>query len=900
MHVLAFALAFALPRARRRFRLPMCYDGGVTTDSVFSPVAGPGAKIMPNPSDEEPSPEDAPTIPPPSSTPSDDETIPHPSRGGSIASTPGTLKSFGDYELIEEIARGGMGVVYRARHRKLNRIVALKMILSGEFASREAISRFYVEAEAAASLDHPGITPVYEIGEIDQQPFFAMKLITGGSVQSAIAKYEKDTRAAVELLTRVSHAVHHAHQRGILHRDLKPNNILLDETGEPLITDFGLAKITHRDSENTKTGAMMGTPAYMAPEQAAGNKNITTAVDIYSIGAILYRLLTGRQTYEADNALDMVIKAMSEDPAPPRQLKHDVPVDLELICMKCLERDPNRRYASAADVAEDLERWSRGEPVSVRAASLGSLAGVWVKRNLQMAGGAAIVGTICGLILAVLFSLIMSPVFRQSYQLYKTNFPSIPKPLLAIDLSSNDTLNGVVLLFGWPSVVSLCALVSVYVTKPPNRNAAASVGLIAGLFCTGLTLMTGVLGPIMASSIDPSATDLYLVSQAAGNTDNANQFSQQAILHFYPDLREFDSVVRVRLLLQKMTSDFQTGIPIGLWAGALLFMLMVPVVVLGSIHTWNLREKEPSFSRVIARTADFAFAMSSLMVMTIIFFFARPIGAEMYVPAPWKVATTLIVMFASAYTAFRMWAWRYRILGSAISLGMIILFFYEAEETGNAWKKASSYALAQDYTEAQDALQRTLIVNGNDHGLNYFAAILEAFLVERGLGDRDDYRRYCKRLVDIGYLNPEPGFAERAAKAALLLPGTKEEVTDAVALAEKASALDKTGSFWIFLTQSMAKYREGDFNSAIRTVHQFNQKEAFFIIRCTGDIVKAMALHRKGDHEQAKTIFADTTQEFDTEWKKGNSEFQQGWIYDKLIFDIWRKECEKLLATDSP
>lgn len=854
---------------------------------------------MPNLSDEEHGPEDAPTLPPPSFGLCDDETMPHLCSGGSLASTLGSLKTFGDYELLEEIARGGMGVVYRARHRKLNRIVALKMILSGEFASREAISRFYVEAEAAASLDHPGITPVYEIGEIDNQPFFAMKLITGGSVQSAIANYEKDTRGAVSLLTKVARAVHHAHQRGILHRDLKPNNILLDETGEPLITDFGLAKITHRDSENTKTGAMMGTPAYMAPEQAAGNKNITTATDIYSIGAILYRLLTGRQTYEADNALDIVIKSMSEDPVAPRQIKPDVPIDLELICMKCLDRDPNRRYSSAESVAEDLERWSRGEPVSVRAASLKSLAGVWVKRNLQMAGGAAIVGTICGLILAVLFSLIMSEDFRQAHQLYETNFSSIPKPLLAIDLSVNETLKGILLLFGWPFVVSLCGLVSVYVTKPPNRNAAASVGLIAGLFCTGLTLTTGVLGPIMASSIERTRVDHYLIGQTAGNDENLNRFSQRAILHFYPDLKKHNEGNRVKLLLDKVDRDLVTGIPIGLWAGALVFMIMIPVVVLGSIHTWSLREKQPSFSRVIARTVDFAFAFSVLMVMTILFFLARPIGADLYVPSLWQIAITLAILSASAYTAFRMWAWPYRFTGTLISLGLVILFVTQGNEASRAWTKAGSYVLAEDYTEAQDALQRTMLVNGNDHGVNYLAAILEASLVEDGLGNRDDYRRYCKRLVEIGYWNPEPGFAERAAKAALLLPGNEVEVADAVALADKASALDKTVSFWILLAKSMANYRNGEFDSAIQTVHQFNQKETFFIIRCTGDLVKAMAFHRLGNRELAKNVFVDATLSFQSDWNQASDDLQKAYVFDKLVFEIWRKECEEMLATDS-
>lgn len=856
---------------------------------------------MPNHSDEEFGPEDAPTLPPPRSgkaaeSPlpiSDYETVPHLSSGGSQVTAPGTLKTFGDYELLEEIARGGMGVVYRARHRKLNRIVALKMILSGEFASPEAISRFYVEAEAAASLDHPGITPVYEIGEIDNQPFFAMKLITGGSVQSAIAKYEGDTRAAASLLTKVSRAVHHAHQRGILHRDLKPNNVLIDETGEPLITDFGLAKITHRDSENTKTGAIMGTPAYMAPEQAAGSKNITTATDIYSIGAMLYRLLTGRQTYEADNALDIVIKSMSEDPVAPRQIKPDVPIDLELICMKCLERDPNRRYSSAEAVAQDLERWSRGEPVSVRAASLGSLAGVWVKRNLQMAGGAAIVGSISGLCLALLFLCMYSnSMFHQVGTFYQQNFSSLRKPLLSFHWYIPPQLLLPLCLVGWPLIVSLCGFLAVYVTRPSNRNAAASVGLIAGMLCAGLSQLTGIIGPIGAAMHSRTYIAMRLVEQSSRNDPNLDRFSQQAILHFYPDLKMQSDADRGRLLLEKIEYDLLTGVPIGLWAGTLVFLSIVPAVVLGSTYAWKLMEHEKSLTRIVGRYLHMAFSLSLFILFVILYVFANMLGAQMYVPSAWLVCLTLLVMFAGVCLAGRSWSWRWRIVGFLASAAMVVLYVQGSVEAGIAWTKANALVLAEDYSEAQNALRRTLLVAIDDQMLNYRAGILEAFL-----GNRDNYRGHCKRLVEMGYWSPEPGFAERAAKAALLLPGTPGEVADAVALAEKASALDKRGDFWILLSKSMAKYRVEEFDSAIRTVDQFNRVETFFIIRCTGELVKAMALYQSGKREQASEIFANATKQFESAWKQSDRDLQQGYIFDELVFEIWRKECKALLST---
>jgi serine/threonine-protein kinase len=270
----------------------------------------------------------------------------------------------GEYELIEEIGRGGMGVVFRARHGILGRTVALKMILSGDFASRSETRRFRAEAEAAANLDHPHIVPIHEVGEHAGRPYYTMRLLPGGSLAQRIRKSRIDPRSAARLLSTVARAMHHAHRRGFVHRDLKPANVLFDEAGQPFVTDFGLAKRLGQ-SGPTGQGALMGTPGYMAPEQAAGRADVSAAADVYSLGAILYELLAWRPPFRASTVIETLVQVMEAEPVSPRRLNPGVPVDLELICLKCLEKDPARRYASAAVLADDLDRHLLGEDIEV-------------------------------------------------------------------------------------------------------------------------------------------------------------------------------------------------------------------------------------------------------------------------------------------------------------------------------------------------------------------------------------------------------------------------------------------------------------------------------------------------------------------------------------------------------
>lgn len=336
------------------------------------------------------------------------------SGGAAAAPPPGTkIGYFGDYELLEEIGRGGMGVVYKARQVSLNRVVALKMILTGQLANDDDVKRFYAEAKAAGNLQHDGIVPVFEVGKYEGHHYFTMAFIEGESLAHKLTEGMLPPRQAAELVKKVAKAVSYAHTEGVIHRDLKPANILIDRNGEPRLTDFGLAKRVTNEPEAlataglTATGQILGTPSYMPPEQATGNKGaVGPLADVYSLGAILYCLLTARPPFQADNPFDTLMQVVEQEPVPPRQLNAKVPRDLETICLKCLQKEPVKRYAAACGLAEDLERFLNGQPIEARPVGRMERAWKWAKRR------PAVAALVAALIVASIAPVVVGGIYN--------------------------------------------------------------------------------------------------------------------------------------------------------------------------------------------------------------------------------------------------------------------------------------------------------------------------------------------------------------------------------------------------------------------------------------------------------------------------------------------------------
>jgi serine/threonine protein kinase len=432
--------------------------------------------------------------------PGPDETA---TAGGSNRTDLPRVRYLGDYELESEIARGGMGAVFRARQVSLNRPVAVKLILAGSYATPTAVLQFRREAEAAANLEHPNILPIYEVGENDGLQYFSMKLIEGGSLADQTAEYRSNPNQTAALVATLARAVHHAHQRGILHRDLKPANVLLDRDGTPYISDFGLAKRVDADDGATRTGTILGTPSYMSPEQAKGEKGLTTAADVYSLGAILYELLAGRPPFKAETIFATVKDVIEREPDDPRTFNPAADRDLSVIALKCLSKDRERRYASAAELADDLDRWARDEPTVARPPGTFELAWRWIRRNVAIVSRITTYGLVAGLIATFApFSFV-----RKSEEFLLPPGTPIVHPLSLLNIVEGIESVRYALMGSAVALLLFGGWIIRAVARPKNAASALASAAAVGLIATFMTF--AILAP-MFTSVRSNLRDLNL------------------------------------------------------------------------------------------------------------------------------------------------------------------------------------------------------------------------------------------------------------------------------------------------------------------------------------------------------------------------------------------------------
>jgi hypothetical protein len=572
-----------------------------------------------------------------------------------------------------------MGVVYQARQVKLNRVVALKMILAGAHASQADLARFRGEAEAIARMRHPNIVQIYEVGEHNGLPFFSLEYCSGGGLDRRLPG-SLAPRQAAELVKTLATAVHAAHQAGIVHRDLKPANVLVAD-GTPKITDFGLAKKLEGGDALTQSGAVMGTPSYMAPEQAGGQSSrVTTLVDVYALGAILYECLTGRPPFRAASAIDTILQVLGREPEPPSALRPGVDRDLELICLKCLAKEPAQRYASADALAADLERWLEGTPVSVRAPTLVMLFRLWLRHNFGAAGWTVPIGLTCGLLLAAVVWLgAIQRGLGPDARVWRRFFPARPLPLPATPLA---TPNWLLLSLNLAALIALAAMgfAAVRLVRPKNRSAEVATGIMTGLITAVAAFVfgTGWWGVCQTTAV-PMHDDLALVSDAAFAAGEGRPEAVGQLLERYPELKSVRPEDRGDVFQRKLRVDLVAGIPQGLALG--LFPTLLVCVIVAAFQTaaaGHLGRTRPRWW--VAAGAYAEFAVTSLMLLNVTVtvlilsrFVPRLVPQGSYL---WVLALTVpqVVPMALALVAlFRGWRWPCRLPLHLLWLGAVIL-----------------------------------------------------------------------------------------------------------------------------------------------------------------------------------------------------------------------------------
>ena len=798
-------------------------------------------------------------------------------------------QAFGDYDLLGEIARGGMGVVFKALDRKLNRVVALKMILSGRFAAEQDLRRFRIEAEAAAKLDHPGIVPIYEVGQCEGQHYFTMKLVPGGSLAERMVELRKDPRAAIALLAKVSRAVAHAHQRGILHRDLKPSNILIDEAGEPLVSDLGLAKSVSADSQLTQSGAIVGTPGYMSPEQATGTSDVTTAADIYALGAILYEALTGRPPHQAATALDTLLKVINESPEPPRSLNPAIDAGLELVVLKCLQRLPGDRYSSAMALADDLDRWLAGEPLTVRPPSMTSAVQFWLRRNLRSAAGAAAVGLVAGIACGLtLWFTAISPQLAQSTVVYDA-FPSEPRPWGSFGVQAPAWVRELTLAWLiW--LLMFVGLINVAVVRPVRRAGWIASGAICGLsLALGSYAVAFGWGPIAGKSIAPANEDVQLLSRAmfVESPDDAERL-RRSILRRHPDLSRALPEARAEFLAAKIALDQIARVPAGMWLGIMIALLagLLPAFC-GTLLAGSLLEREGKLSRVVGPYCEVMGSVTSFCVIGVAYWTGALTWLQMASPPAELQVPFFAGMAIAGWAGLRRWKRPVRLVINVVwivALALTVVFFVRLSR---AFEDAAHLVAQGDLHRAAERLEKHIDDQPRDA-----LAHLGAGVLRLRLGQIDRYRARCDAMLAQFRGGHSAADADKTAKLCLLLPGATADLGPALELAELAldEGYHSPYEAWFHLVRGLAEFRAERWKEAVGFLEKCRSNPNA-VLASTGRLVESMALARLGRADEALTALREATSRFeDYVASTGDRDIAGTWA-DRMIFEILRKEA---------
>lgn len=604
------------------------------------------------------------------SQPDDSATEPYARKSPPVPPVGTSIRYFGDYEILEEVARGGMGVVYKARQVNLNRTVALKMILAGQLAGKDDVQRFYTEAEAAAQLDHPGIVPIFEIGEHQGQHYFSMAYIEGDSLAQKVAGGPLPPREAAEIVQKVCQAIAYAHGRGVVHRDLKPANVLIDPDSQPKVTDFGLAKRTEIESNLTGTGQILGTPSYMPPEQASGRMDeVGPRSDVYSIGGILYCLLTGRPPFQSSSPMDTLLQVLEKEPIAPRALDSKLPVDLNTICLKSLEKDPKQRYVSAAEMSDDLQRYLAGEPITAKPPKWTRLVRHWVGQNIGAIGWAVVVGALFGLFacLHTLQNEIAVTLSSAGENLDRLGFPRDLHPTFS-RLPKTPVWLLAVQQFALVVLLVMAGLIVVALVRPRNRPADFIAGTLSGLAAAGIWFLLCLSWGGVYGKMQNTTQDLIDIKQS-----EASESLPSRVLTRYPELQSVapDKQIPTAWVLARHRQVIDAALGM-IQATITSLLVFVPAFLCETMLAGWLMRKRQSVRAAILPYMEigipFGVILANFVMHQLLIWFGL---ARTTVPM-WMSTLLYVPLIAAVVGAVKRSLWPWRVVLHALWVGAVV------------------------------------------------------------------------------------------------------------------------------------------------------------------------------------------------------------------------------------